>query len=123
MAEAADLLGVHRNTIRNYQKRGLPTLATRVGVLIQGEALRTYLTKRKADAKAPCPPGAMYCFRCRAPRCPPPELVELIQADGRPANLRGLCPHCGTLMHRRVGKGGPEAAGFHPANPRLGADA
>lgn len=112
MAEAADLLGVHRNTIRNYQRHGLPVLSTRVGVLIQGEVLRAYLTKRKAAAKAPCPPGTMYCFRCRAPRRPPPELVELTHADRPAANLRGLCPDCGTWMHRRIGRVGPEAAGF-----------
>jgi hypothetical protein len=112
VAEAAERLGVCRNTVRNYLKRGLPSLKTSAGVLILGQAIRDFLSSRKAAAKSPCPPGHMYCFRCRAPRRPPPGLVELIWAEGRPLNLRGLCPECEALMHRRVGKGGPAAAGF-----------
>ena len=112
IAEAAERLGVHRNTVRNYLKRGLPHLNTSVGILIRGEDAQAFLFKRKADAKSPCAPGSMYCLRCRAPRRPPPELVELIRLEGRPPNLRGLCPDCGGWMYRRMGKAGPAAAGF-----------
>jgi len=112
VAEAAERLGVHRNTVRNYLKRGLPSMKTSAGVLILGAALRAFLANRKAAAKSPCPPGFMYCLRCRAPRRPPTGLVELIWVEGGAPNLRGLCPECETLMHRRVGRGGLEAAGF-----------
>lgn len=113
VAEAAERLGVHPNTIRHHLARGLPCLETSVGKLIRGEDAQAYFTMRKSEAKSPCGPGAMFCLRCRAPRRPPPELLELTRAEGRPSNLRGLCPECGTMMHRRMGKGGPAAAGFH----------
>jgi hypothetical protein len=116
VAEAAERLGIHQNTVRHHMKRGLPYVETRAGALILGEAAQAYFSKRKAGAKSPCPPGAMFCLRCRVPRRPPPELIELIQIEGRPPNLRGLCPECGALMHRRVGKAGPAAAGFPTAS-------
>lgn len=112
IAELAELLDVHRNSVRNWIKRGMACLRTSAGLLIHADDVHAYLGKRRAASRSSCPPGTMYCLRCRAPRRPPPELVELLPIEGRPPNLRGLCPECGGFMHRRVGRAGPAAAGF-----------
>jgi excisionase family DNA binding protein len=112
IAELAVLLDVHRNTVRHWQKQGLPAMRTSAGILILAEDVHAFLGKRRQDAKASCAPGTMYCLGCRAPRRPPPDLVEVLATARGPANLRGICPACGALMHRRLGFGGPVAAGF-----------
>ena len=121
IAEAAEVLGVHTNTIANWMKAGLPTIRPRNETLIIGRHLKSFLEARDRKRKAPCPPGTMYCFKCRQPRRPPPGLIEPLPATGAAINLRGLCPECGGLMHRKVALGGLIEAGF-PSALGAGAD-
>ncbi len=102
IAEAADLFGVHRNTLRGWTRRGLATIKVRSGVLILGSELRAFATSERAKRRVKCPPGAMYCVRCRDARHPPAGLVEALPITSATVNLRGVCPVCGSLMHRRA---------------------
>jgi excisionase family DNA binding protein len=102
VAEAAALFSVHRNTVRNWIRRGLRTVSAGRLVLILGSELRDYLTRTKAQRRTRCGAGAMYCLKCRGPRRPPAELIEIAATTATAANLRGLCPECGTFMHRRA---------------------
>jgi excisionase family DNA binding protein len=102
IAETAALFGVHRNTVRNWIRAGLRTLTAGGLVLILGSELRDFLTRTKARRRVRCGPGSMFCLKCRAPRTPPDGLVESVMAKGGTVNLRGLCPDCGTMMHRRA---------------------
>jgi excisionase family DNA binding protein len=102
IAEAAVLFGVHRNTVRNWIRNGLETVRLGRQVLILGDVLRAHLAKRRSERRIKCPPGAMYCLKCRNPQRPPDGLVEAIQTATTTLNLRGLCPTCGSLMHRRA---------------------
>ena len=67
---AARLFGVHRNTVRSWQKAGLAAIDTVKPALIRGVTLRTFLESRRKAARRPCPPGTLYCFKCRAARAP-----------------------------------------------------
>lgn len=111
IAEAAERLSVSANTIRNWLDKGLPHFRPHKEILIHGGDLKDFLAKREHNRKRPCPQGSMYCFKCRTPRFPPPELVE-IASTGSSLNLRGLCPSCCGLMFLKVSKSGVEAAGF-----------
>ncbi|MEZ5443199.1 MAG: helix-turn-helix domain-containing protein [Lysobacterales bacterium] len=66
IGEAADLLGKHKNTVREWIRCGLPALTEQRPTLILGSDLRAYLTKRRKSNKQPCRPGELYCLRCRA---------------------------------------------------------
>jgi hypothetical protein len=101
VGELAALLGVHKNTIRNWQRTGLPALDGRP-VLIHGAAARAFLVERNRGRKQPCPPGAIYCFRCKEPRPPALNMVELVNVKRGVGNLRALCGICGGLMHRKA---------------------
>ena len=68
--EAAVVFGVHRNTVRAWIKRGLPTTDSRRPILILGADLRAFLSARRMKNKRTCQPEEMYCMRCRAPRAP-----------------------------------------------------
>jgi hypothetical protein len=100
--ELAHRLGVHKNTIRNWQRAGLEPIDERRPVLFQGAAVRAFLTGRNAKRKRPCPPGTFYCFRCREPRPPALEMVDYLPVRMGSGNLCAICACCGTLMHRRV---------------------
>jgi hypothetical protein len=101
VGELAALLGVHKNTVRNWQRTGLAALEGRP-VLIHGAAARAFLVERKRARKQPCPPGAIYCFRCKEPRPPALDMIELVNVKRGVGNLRALCGTCGGLMHRKA---------------------
>ncbi|MGE0153129.1 MAG: helix-turn-helix domain-containing protein [Reyranellaceae bacterium] len=100
--EAARALDTHKNTIRTWLKAGLASVAGSWPVLIRGADLRDFLSRRRASAKRPCPPGHLYCLRCREPRKPDAALVEYLPAQAGAGNIRAVCPCCTTLMHRRA---------------------
>jgi excisionase family DNA binding protein len=102
--EAARLLRVHKNTIRTWIKQGLPTIDRRRPMLIHGADLSAFLKNRRNRAKQPCPPGHMYCFKCRSPKRPAPGMVDYLPITATSGNLRALCSDCGTLTHRRVAR-------------------
>jgi hypothetical protein len=100
--ELAARLGVHKNTVRNWQREGLTPIDGRRPVLFHGDTVRVFLIGRAADRKRPCPPGAFYCFRCRQPRRPALGMVDYVELKPGSGNLDALCEMCGTGMHRRA---------------------
>lgn len=102
VAEAARLLGVHRNTIRRWLKEGLEPIDNRRPLLIHGSHLRTFLSKRRKSRKHPCRPGEFFCFRCRAPRKPWGGTADVTLRTEKLASLLALCAECETPMYRAV---------------------
>jgi hypothetical protein len=100
--EAARCLRVHKNTVRRWQKSGLVPVEGKGLTIFRGAELRAFLEERRRRAKSPCPPGTMYCLRCRAPKEPLGRMADLICSSPTAGNLRGLCPDCEGLMNRRV---------------------
>jgi excisionase family DNA binding protein len=98
--EAADRLGIHKNTVRGWQRRGLESIDHGRPVLFQGAVLRAFLERQRAKAKAPCPPGTLYCLKCRQPRAPALGMVDYVPRNGRAGNLSALCGTCGRMMNR-----------------------
>lgn len=100
-SELAKRLGVHKNTIRNWMRRGLPALSGRP-VLYHGGSVRAFIAARNASRRAPCPPGTMYCFRCRDRRKPALGMVDFIHRQRGAGNLTAICEACGATMNRRA---------------------
>jgi hypothetical protein len=99
--EAARLFSVHRNTVREWIKRGLPVIAGHP-VLILGRDLGAFLHQRREQAKRSCRPDEMYCMRCRAPRTPVVDMVEYQQTAPNRGAFVALCSRCGSVMYRSV---------------------
>ena len=104
VGEAAEALGVHKNTVANWLRQGLQPIDKVRQILIHGEELRRFLKERRHRRKSPCRPDELWCLRCKAPRRPDGGLVDYLPMSASGGNLRGLCPKCGCLMHRRVSK-------------------
>ncbi len=100
--ELAICLGVHKNTVRHWQANGLDAIATGRPTLFDGATVRAFLAKRNASRKRPCPPGTIYCFKCRQPQPPALGMVEFTPGKAATGNLSALCGECGTMMHRRA---------------------
>ena len=98
--EATRALGKHKHTIRNWIEAGLPTVDGTRPLLVHGDELRAFLEARRKVVKRPCPPGTIYCFKCRQPREPASGMVEFTPRNPVTGNLVALCETCGTVMHR-----------------------
>lgn len=99
--EAARTIGAARGTVRRWLDKGLPAIRDRKPFLILGDELAAYMA-RKGRPKRTCPPGTCYCVKCRDAREPNGGMAEFVPINTRTGNLRALCPHCGSLMHRRT---------------------
>ncbi len=97
---AAKLLDVHKNAISRWIKDGLKIIDAHKPYLIRGSDLIAYLDAKQSARRTPCPPGAFYCLRCRAPRWPLGGMVDIIPRTAKAANLRALCEACEATMHR-----------------------
>ena len=123
--ELATCCGVHKNTVRHWQRDGLEPVDGKRPVLFHGPTIRGFLSSRKASQKRPCPAGALYCFRCRTPRPPTPGTVAFVSINALSGNIRAICATCGTAMYRRARKSAlasilPNCAvQFEEGEPRL----
>lgn len=78
--EIGALFGVHRNTVREWIKRGLPTTDCERPLLILGRGLAAFLQARRSKNKRPCQPGEIYCVRLAR--------AWVARAEGRGRSLR-----------------------------------
>jgi hypothetical protein len=100
--EAAGLYGVHKNTVRCWQRAGLEPIDRKRPVLFLGTTLAAFHQGRRAKAKQPLLPGEIYCVACRHAKTPAFGLADYVPITARLGNLVGLCPTCERLIFRRV---------------------
>ena len=100
--EVAALFDIHKNTVRNWVKRGLPTNDDRRPMLILGRDLVAFLQAKRVKNKRPCLSGEIYCVRCRAAQTPAGAMAEYQPVTATSGNLIGICPSCESMMFRRV---------------------
>ncbi|MDP2323805.1 MAG: helix-turn-helix domain-containing protein [Gammaproteobacteria bacterium] len=107
--EVARLLDVHKNTVREWRRRGLPTMDEQRPLLILGRDLAAYLVQRRRANKRPCQPGEIYCVRCRKPQRPAGDMADYLPLSATGGNLEGICPACDSMIYRRVSYAGLKA--------------
>ncbi|MGC1781225.1 MAG: helix-turn-helix domain-containing protein [Acidobacteriaceae bacterium] len=102
MEEIACLFGIHKNTVREWVKAGLPICDGKRPMLILGTDLATFLQYRRMKNKRPCRPGEIYCVRCRAPKSSAGDMADYLPVTEKFGNLIGICPDCELMIYRRV---------------------
>jgi Helix-turn-helix domain len=100
--EIGRLLRVHKNTVRQWIKSGLPTCDRRRPTLILGRDLIGFLRARQERNKQSCLPGQIYCVRCRAPKFPAGNMADYQYVTEKVGNIKAICPDCDSIINRRV---------------------
>jgi hypothetical protein len=101
--EIARIAPAHKNTVRRWiTKEGLAPIDDKRPTYVLGRTVIEFLEERRRRSKKSCPPGFIFCLPCREPKDPVGRKAELVLSHLTTGNLRGRCPDCGRLMHRRV---------------------
>jgi hypothetical protein len=100
--DVARLLRVHKNTVRSWLRSGLEAIDSSRPTMVQGRVLRAFLKNCQASRKQKCPPGTLYCLKCRSPKVPALAMVDFVPLTPSSGNLRALCEACSSIMHRHV---------------------
>ena len=102
MLEAAELYGVHRQTVRHWLGNGLNPIDGRRPVLIHGSELNRFHGQRRTARKRPCGPDELYCFGCKAPRRPAGAMADYSPGNGLSGVVTAICPECNRIMRQNV---------------------
>jgi predicted transcriptional regulator len=100
--EAAEALGVRKNTVRTWIKDGLAVADDRRPAILSGATIRAFLAERTKARKSPLRPGEFYCFRCRGPKIPAGGIADFVATGAELGTMTGICPDCETMMYRRT---------------------
>ena len=100
VSEIADLFHLHPNAVRRWINAGLVTVDNRRPVLVHGGDLIDFLDMRQAQRKKKCAVDELYCFRCRRPKHPLFNRIEVEMRSETRLNLSGVCDTCGAIMNR-----------------------
>lgn len=100
VSEIADLFHLHPNAVRRWIRARLRTLDDRRPVLVHGGDLIHFLDARQAQRKQKCTADELYCCRCRRPRRPLFNHVEVHLRSETRLNLSGVCATCGARINR-----------------------
>jgi len=112
VAEVAKLYEVHRNTVRAWLKSGLGSFRYGRQQFIPGAELRAFHVRTNSERRVTTPPGQIYCLGCRAPQPPDGGLIDVIGLRKGSLNVRGICPGCGSFVHRHISIARIEESGF-----------
>ena len=100
--EIAHLFAIHKNTVRQWIKAGLPTIDDKRPILILGRELLAFLHARRVRNKRTCRSGEIYCVRCHDPQVPAGDMADYLPITEKFGNLKGICPDCNSIMNRCV---------------------
>ena len=100
ISEIADLFQLHPNAVRRWIRAGLRTVDDRRPHLVHGGDLIDFLEARQAQRKQKCAADEFYCCRCRRPKRPLFNRVDIRIRNETRVNLSGVCGSCGAPMYR-----------------------
>lgn len=100
--EIAMLYSVHKNTVRQWIKSGLPVIDQNRPILISGADLRLYWQNKRVSRKRQCQPYEIFCLRCRIPQRPAGNMADFELRNANIGRLIGLCPDCGGIINKFI---------------------
>lgn len=100
--EAAKLLNVSVDSLRNWVRGGLPVLKTERPFLIIGKDLKDWLTARNEKRRVALGPHQFFCLRCKKAQTPYGGMVDCLAQTSQTWRLMAICVCCGGGMNRIV---------------------
>lgn len=106
--EIVCLFSIHKNTVREWIKKGLPVCDNQKPMLILGAELREYIQLKNKKNKRKCKPYEMYCLRCKSPQKPAENMVDYEPITEVTGRLIGLCSCCECVINKYISLAGYE---------------
>ncbi len=100
IAEAAEQLGAHPQTVRAWIRNGLPVLAEKTPHLILGDHIQTFLKGDATRRRRPLGPDELYCLTCKGAKTPAGKMADFIEMAPARGRLTGICPDCEGMCNR-----------------------
>ncbi len=100
--EAAKATGATSGTVRRWHRNGLEAVAGVYPLIFRGADIKAFLKRRDEGRRQPCGPGEMLCLHCKEPKTPAFGETEYWPDGPKLGVLKGLCPDCTAIMHRRT---------------------
>lgn len=98
--EIAALFNIHKRTVQEWYKAGLPRIDDRKPFLVRGADLKLFLDARQKNRKRQCQVHEFYCFKCRTPRPSWENMVDIKYLTKTRIRVIGLCPQCNTTLNK-----------------------
>lgn len=98
--EICDLLAVHKNTVREWLRQGLPKTDSQKPYLIYGNDLRLFLNQRQQSRRKKCGLDEFYCLRCRTQRRSFGNLADVKLRNSKTVMVSGICEVCDTPLNK-----------------------
>ena len=102
LTEAADLYGVHRNTVRMWQASGLQPIDQSRPIMFHGAELNRFHRRRRQADRQKCGDCEVFCLSCRKPRRPALGMADYTPMSEKVGSLSAICPVCERVMTQRV---------------------
>lgn len=98
--EVCDLLVVHKNTVREWFRHGLPKTDKQKPCLIYGGDLKVFLDARQKSRRKKCEVDEFYCLKCRTQKRSFGNIVDLKIRNSKTVMASGLCEDCETPLNK-----------------------
>ena len=100
LQEIAELFDIHKNSVRNWVKSGLPLVDQIRPHMVHGSALIAFLNERQSKRKHRCLTHEFFCFKCRQPRPLWERLADITITSATRLQLSGICNTCNTQVFK-----------------------
>jgi hypothetical protein len=98
--DISELYRIHKGTVRQWLKEGLPMIDNRKPYLVFGSDLKEFIKKRQGSRKTKCNSNELYCCKCRKPQSSWNNVVDLKILNERRLLIMGICGQCNTLTNK-----------------------
>jgi len=98
--DMARRFNIHKRTVQEWYKAGLPRIDNRKPSLVLGTDLKNFLKTRQNKRKSKCRKNELYCMKCKAPRQSSNNAVDIRLLSKTRLMIIGLCVHCNTKTNK-----------------------
>jgi hypothetical protein len=99
-AEVCRFFEVDDQTVRNWEKEGLPRVKGASRPFYEGSVLKAFHAGRNQAARRPMTLIELFCLGCSAPREAAPGTLRGASRNGPALRFEARCVRCGTQMYR-----------------------
>ena len=98
--EMAKRFNIHKRTVQEWYRAGLPRIDNRKPSLVLGADLKDFLKTRLNKRKNKCRKNELYCLKCKVPRQSWNNVVDIRFLSKIRLMIIGLCAQCNTKTNK-----------------------